>query len=52
MGWAIRLKADNAFIGELGIRLSTPKYNKGEIHYSLIPEYWNKGYELKRYKQF
>ena len=44
MGWAIRLKADNTFIGELGMRLSIPKYNKGEIHYSLIPEFWNKGF--------
>jgi len=28
----------------LGIRLTTDKYNKGEIHFSLIPKYWNKGY--------
>ena len=26
------------------MRLTTPKYNKGEIHYSLIPAFWNKGY--------
>jgi len=32
LGWTIRLKEDDSFIGELGIRLSTPKYNKGEIH--------------------
>ena len=24
--------------------LTTAKYNKGEIHYSLIPRFWNKGY--------
>jgi ribosomal-protein-alanine N-acetyltransferase len=44
LGWSIRLKENNTFIGELGMRLTTPKYNKGEIHYSLIPTFWNKGY--------
>ena len=44
LGWSIRLKENNTFIGELGMRLTTPKYNKGEIHYSLIPAFWNKGY--------
>ena len=44
LGWSIRLKEKKTFIGELGMRLSTLKYNKGEIHYSLIPEFWNKGY--------
>jgi len=44
LGWSIRLKKNNTFIGELGMRLTTPKYNKGEIHYSLIPTFWNKGY--------
>lgn len=43
-GWSIRLKEKKTFIGELGIRLSVSKYNKGEIHYSLIPDYWKKGY--------
>ena len=44
LGWSIRLKENNTFMGELGMRLTTPKYNKGEIHYSLIPTFWNKGY--------
>jgi len=44
LGWSIRLLKDNTFIGELGMRVSTPKFNKGEIHYSLIPEFCNKGY--------
>lgn len=44
LGWSIRLKTDNTFIGELGMRVSSPKYNKAEIHYSLTPKYWNKGY--------
>ena len=50
LGWVIRLKTDNAFIGELGMRLSTPKYNKGEIHYSLLPSHWNKGYATEAVK--
>ena len=37
LGRSIRLKENKTFIGELGMRLTTPKYNKGEIHYSLIP---------------
>tara|TARA_B110000037_G_C16631658_1_gene306687 strand:- start:62 stop:388 length:327 start_codon:yes stop_codon:yes gene_type:complete len=44
LGWFIRLKENNTFIGELGMRLTTVKYSKGEIHYSLIPKFWNKGY--------
>jgi RimJ/RimL family protein N-acetyltransferase len=44
LGWSIRLLKENTFIGELGMRVSSPKYNKGEIHYSLIPAFWNKGY--------
>ena len=44
LGWSIRLLKDNTFIGELGMRVSTPKFNKGEIHYSLIPEFWNAGF--------
>ncbi len=44
LGWSIRLKNNDTFIGELGMRVSSPKYNKAEIHYSLLPKYWNKGY--------
>ncbi len=51
LGWSIRLKEDNRFIGELGMRLSTPKYNKGEIHYSLLPSYWNRGYAAEAVKE-
>ena len=50
LGWSIRLKEDNSFIGELGMHLSTPKYNKAEIHYSLLPSYWNKGYATEAVK--
>jgi ribosomal-protein-alanine N-acetyltransferase len=50
LGWTIRLKEDDSLIGELGMRLSTPKYNKGEIHYSLLPSHWNKGYATEAVK--
>jgi RimJ/RimL family protein N-acetyltransferase len=44
LGWSIRLKDNNQFLGELGMSLSTSKYNKSEIHYSLLPSEWGKGY--------
>lgn len=37
-------------MGELGMQTSIPKYNKAEIHYSLIPYYWNKGYAFEAVK--
>jgi RimJ/RimL family protein N-acetyltransferase len=43
-GWSVRLKSDNAFVGELGMQLSAPKYNRAEIHYNLMPEHWGNGY--------
>ena len=51
LGWTIRLKENNIFIGELGMRLSIPKYNKAEIHYSLVPVYWKKGYAAEAVKE-
>ena len=50
VGWSNRLKKDQKFIGELGMQTSIPKYNKAEIHYSLIPYYWNKGYAFEAVK--
>jgi hypothetical protein len=29
------------------MQTSIPKYNKAEIHYSLIPHYWNKAYAFE-----
>lgn len=43
-GWSVRLKSDNSFIGELGMQLSAPKFNRAEIHYSLTPDHWGEGY--------
>ncbi|GAB5398902.1 MAG: GNAT family protein [Aureisphaera sp.] len=44
LGWTIRLKETKGFLGELGMTLSIPKYNKAEIFYKLHPDYWGKGY--------
>jgi ribosomal-protein-alanine N-acetyltransferase len=32
------------------VQTSTPKYNKAEIYYSLIPHYWKKGFALEAVK--
>lgn len=42
-GWAICLK-DSTFIGKAGLSLSENRKKMAEIHYSLVPEYWGKGY--------
>ena len=49
-GWTIRDKESGAFIGEIGMSVSRPKYAKGEIHYSLHPEKWGKGYATEAVK--
>ena len=43
MSWTIRSE-DHTFLGEVGINLAPRRYRKAEIHYSLLPEYWGKGY--------
>jgi len=49
-GWTIWLKETNQFIGELGLGLS-PEKDRGEIHYSLIPDVWGNGYAAEAVKQ-
>ncbi|AVI51570.1 GNAT family N-acetyltransferase [Pukyongia salina] len=49
-GWAIYLKDTKRFIGELGMQLSAPKYNRAEIHYSLVPQFWGNGYATETVK--
>lgn len=44
LGWSIRLKKSQQFLGELGMSLSTSKYSRAEIHYSLLPSEWGNGY--------
>ena len=50
LGWSIRLKTNNQFLGELGMSLSTAKYSRAEIHYSLLPSEWGKGYASESVK--
>lgn len=42
--WVMRGKNTGVYVGEVGLNLSASKYAKGEIHYSLLPEHWGKGY--------
>ncbi|MGB1204518.1 MAG: GNAT family N-acetyltransferase [Chitinophagales bacterium] len=42
--WTIRKRENDEFLGEVGMNLSSKKYNRGEIYYSLLPKYWGKGY--------
>jgi RimJ/RimL family protein N-acetyltransferase len=43
-GWAIRLKADDQFIGEAGMSVTNNRFQSAEIHYHIIPELWGKGF--------
>ena len=49
-GWAIYMKETGEFIGELGMQLSAPKYNRAEIHYSLVPQFWGMGFATETVK--
>lgn len=54
-GWTILTGNDNEFIGEAGMSLSANRFKIGEIHYSLLPTHWKKGYAtevVKRLIQF
>ena len=43
-GWTIRSSTTNVFIGEIGMNLSSKKYNKAEIHYNVMLTQWGIGY--------
>lgn len=43
-GWTIRISDNQEFVGECGIHLSADRFRRGEIHYSLMPNHWNKGF--------
>jgi RimJ/RimL family protein N-acetyltransferase len=43
-GWGIFIKTTEDFIGEAGMGLSADRFKIGEVHYSLVPDYWGKGY--------
>ena len=42
--WCILHPDSQEFMGEAGMSLAPQRYRKGEIHYSLLPEFWGKGY--------
>ena len=48
--WVISLANDNSFLGKVGMYTSTEKYQSAEIHYSLHPDHWGKGYALEAVK--
>lgn len=42
--WTIRDQHTNTFLGEIGYALAPERYRLASLHYSLLPEYWGKGY--------
>jgi len=42
--WVILKKGGDVFLGAMGMNVSPERYKKGEIHYSLLPEFWGRGY--------
>lgn len=49
--WPIKLNSTDEFIGEIGMHLSSKKYSKAEIHYSLLPKFWGNGYATETVKK-
>lgn len=43
-GWTIWMKDTAEFVGEGGMHLSGDRFQQGDIHYSLMPAHWEKGY--------
>lgn len=41
--WVIRDSDSEAFIGEVGLTLSHPRFKKAEIFFNILPEFWGKG---------
>lgn len=48
--WTIRLKSNDEFIGEIGLNLAPARYQKGEVHYSIMPDHWSHGYATEALK--
>ena len=49
--WVIKLKGSNTFIGEIGLYLAPKRFRMGEIHYSLLPNYWGNGFARESVKK-
>lgn len=50
-GWTIWSNATAEFVGEGGMHLSGDRFQRGEIHYSLMPSHWKKGYATEAVKR-
>ena len=50
LGWIIANK-EGVFMGEIGLILAPERFKKGEISYSLHPDYWGKGYATAAVKK-
>lgn len=48
-GWIIKTES-GVFVGEIGLGLAVSRYKKGEIHFSLMPEFWGQGYAMEAAK--
>lgn len=42
-GWSIFAKADQAFVGEIGLEGAPARFRSAEIYYTLRTSYWGKG---------
>lgn len=47
ISWVLELKENNAFIGTFGFWRMWPEHARAEVGYSLLPEFWRKGYMLE-----
>ena len=50
MGWVITDKK-GVFMGEIGLILAPERFKKGEISYSLHPDFWGKGFATTAVKK-
>jgi len=48
--WAILHFETQEFLGEAGMSISAERYKKAEIHFSLMPQHWRKGYATELVK--
>lgn len=49
--WTVWLAEEGDFVGETGMSLSGDRFQQGEIHYSLLPDFWEKGYATEIVKR-
>lgn len=49
--WTVWFAEGSEFAGEAGMSLSGDRFRQGEIHYSLLPVYWEQGYATEIVKR-